>query len=390
MAERRFRFAVGPKTRASLRWLDPVVVATDLGQVPCGIPGACGRAGRVKPLAPLEARRDDGTLGAMTEGQNEDLSADWAQRGDALSQFVHAAGLQGIVLSSLELGAPWRVGPGRQPHPVLHFVREGTAHLLTPERDEPVVLEAGDVALFPRGGQYVLSDSHPSPASDVVAIEGYSEGNMCSHRIGGDGPATRLTCCGYRFLEASRAAPLLGFLPELVVVRSGSASGDVRSTLDELIGELRARRMGSDGIVARLAELAYLRVLRNHLDQDAPLQPGLMSALTDPQIGRALQQIHAELQRPWTVASLASSVGMSRAAFAELFAKKVGESPMRYLQQCRIHEAAGLITATELSFSEIGRRVGYTDPTAFSRAFRRETGRSAREYRQVKSIRSAT
>ncbi len=325
----------------------------------------------------------------MNEGPNEDLFADWAQRSDALSRFVHAAGLQGIVLSSLELGAPWRVGPGRQPHPVLHFVREGRAHLVTPEREEPVVLNKGDVALFPRGGQYVLSDSHPSPASDVVALEDYGEEKMCSHRIGGNGDVTRLTCCAYRFLEASRPAPLLTFLPGLIVVRCGPASADVRSTLDELICELKARRMGSDGIVARLAELAYLRVLRNHLDQDAPVQPGLLSALTDPQIGRALQQIHADLQRPWTVASLASSVGMSRAAFAELFAKKVGESPMRYLQQCRIHEAARLIAATDLSFGEIGRRVGYTDPTAFSRAFRRETGRSAREYRQIPAVRSA-
>lgn len=325
----------------------------------------------------------------MNDWSNEDLSADWAKRGDALSQFVHAAGLQGVALSSLELGAPWRVGPGTRAQPVLHFVRDGQAYLGLSDDASPTVLNAGDAALLPRGGRYVLGDAHPSAVADVVVLEGYGDGPICSHRIGGNGPATRITCCEYRFLQASRPAPLLGFLPQLIVVRRGEGSGEIRSTLDELICELKAKRMGSDGIVARLAELAYLRMLRLHLDQDAPVEPGLITALTDPQVGRALQQIHAELQRPWTVASLASSVGMSRAAFAELFAKKVGESPMRYLQQCRIHEAARLITATDLSFGEIGRRVGYTDSTAFSRAFRRETGRSAREFRQVPAVRSA-
>jgi AraC-like DNA-binding protein len=50
----------------------------------------------------------------------------------------------------------------------------------------------------------------------------------------------------------------------------------------------------------------------------------------------ALSSIHREPTRAWTLQNLARSAGMSRTAFAQVFKKTVGKSPMDYLTQWRI------------------------------------------------------
>lgn len=302
--------------------------------------------------------------------------------GDALSSFVASAGLQGIVLSSLDLGAPWCIGEARGAPAVLHFVEEGVAFFREMPGDEPIELGTGDAVMLPRGGPYTLGDEplhgeHPQRSSPPGGRV------RCAVRWGGDGPRTRLTCCAYRFLETATSAPLLSFLPPVIVVRRGTASDDIRRTLVDLAQEVGADGLGTSGILSRLAELAFLRVLREHLSDRRVTPHDILGGLADPHVGEALASIHRSLAEPWTVASLAARVGLSRTGFAELFSAKTGVSPMRYLQMCRIQEAARLVALTNLGISEIGQRVGYTDAAAFSRAFRRETGKAAREYRRA-------
>jgi antitoxin MazE len=49
--------------------------------------------------------------------------------------------------------------------------------------------------------------------------------------------------------------------------------------------------------------------------------------LADRQISVTLHSIHENFQKPWTVATLASTAGMSRSAFAARFKEIVGGSP---------------------------------------------------------------
>ena len=65
----------------------------------------------------------------------------------------------------------------------------------------------------------------------------------------------------------------------------------------------------------------------------------MLSGFRDPQISHALQMIHADPGKPWTVATLASEVAMSRSAFAERFRATVGLAPMGYLADWRLQAA---------------------------------------------------
>ena len=94
-------------------------------------------------------------------------------------------------------------------------------------------------------------------------------------------------------------------------------------------------------------------------------------ALTDPAIAGALERIHAEPERAWTVAALASEVGVSRATFARRFAQAVGEPPLTYLTAWRMAIASRLLRETELKIADVAYRVGYEFEFAFAKAFKR-------------------
>ncbi len=310
----------------------------------------------------------------------EDKALEWRDSDDVLSAVVDIVGLRGLLLSTVSLGSPWRVRNPTPASPVLHVVNSGQAYISTPATPTPIELNAGDVVMLPKGGTYEIVDQYPSTAETLSEVPLQSGGTRCSVRLGGTGHTTELTCCMYRF-ESPAAAPLLNLLPPVIAVCRPEQSADIRFFLSALVGESTANRPGTEGTVSRLAELVLLRMLRAHFETQDSVTPGLLAATADPHIGAALGLIHASLSEPWTVATLASKVGMSRAAFSQLFSEKAGVAPIRYIQMCRIQRATRLLVESPHSLSEIGRRIGYSDATAFSRAFRREVGVSPREYR---------
>ena len=65
---------------------------------------------------------------------------------------------------------------------------------------------------------------------------------------------------------------------------------------------------------------------------------------------------------------------MSRSVFAERFSSLLGQSPMQYLTNWRMHLADEMLRAQRSSVAQIAERVGYQTETAFRRAFRRVRG----------------
>jgi AraC-like DNA-binding protein len=100
-----------------------------------------------------------------------------------------------------------------------------------------------------------------------------------------------------------------------------------------------------------------------------------------PVLGPALQLLQHNPAHPWTVAELASSTGLSRAAFARRFTSVLGEPPMAYLTRWRILLAADLLLDPSVTIATVARQVGYATPFALSAAFKRELGTSPRDHR---------
>lgn len=65
---------------------------------------------------------------------------------------------------------------------------------------------------------------------------------------------------------------------------------------------------------------------------------------------------------------------MSRSAFAARFVELVGQSPMRYVAQWRMHVACTWLKEEDAPLIDLADRLGYQSEAAFSRAFKRIIG----------------
>ena len=87
------------------------------------------------------------------------------------------------------------------------------------------------------------------------------------------------------------------------------------------------------------------------------------------------------VSRPLSTQALAKRAGVSVRRLEMLFQAALGTSPGAYYAGLRLLAARRLVTDTALPLGEVALRTGFSSLSAFSRAFRRETGTSAREAR---------
>ena len=92
----------------------------------------------------------------------------------------------------------------------------------------------------------------------------------------------------------------------------------------------------------------------------------------DPRIDRAIAHIEANLHEPLRVPDMARTVNLSGSRFTRLFRLTTGNSPARYIQLRRLERARILIERTFLTVKEVMSKVGYNDPSHFTRDFSRQ------------------
>jgi len=143
------------------------------------------------------------------------------------------------------------------------------------------------------------------------------------------------------------------------------------------------------------SEEVLLRALRARVDDymDKPfdvfeLQARVADLLGEmSKYGGPLFKVHHMLlfrfAEPHTTISLARAVGLSASSLRRRFKEAFGRTPMAYLEQVRMEEAAHLIKEGELSIKEVARKVGYRDANNFSTAFKRFHGSPPESHREA-------
>jgi AraC-like DNA-binding protein len=103
----------------------------------------------------------------------------------------------------------------------------------------------------------------------------------------------------------------------------------------------------------------------------------------DPRLTRLWSAVEADLAHPWTLAELSQRAGMSREALRRACQRETGRSPQRELNHRRLRRAADLLRHTSDKIAAIAARVGFSDPFAFSTAFKRARGQGPRSWRHA-------
>ena len=105
-------------------------------------------------------------------------------------------------------------------------------------------------------------------------------------------------------------------------------------------------------------------------------------------IRRARMILEMEYANPPPLPALARKLGISETRLKSSFKRMNGSTIMQYCIRKRIEAARLLLKEDRHSISEIGNIVGYEDPSAFSRAFRRHCGHTPREWRHAQGDRT--
>lgn len=237
---------------------------------------------------------------------------------------------------------------------IFHLIGEGQCTLKMDCLDGPQTLVAGDLAVFPHGG---------------------------AHHLSGDGFTTML-CGQFDFISGPKN-PILDSLPECVIVRVSEAGTAFQRVAQIMLEEARSRSFGSRAVLDKLADSLFVMTVRHHLNNTSHRR-GLLAALADPKLRRALSAMHLNPGQDWTVAELAAEACMSRTAFSEFFTAVMGTSPINYLTHWRMMEALKLVQDSSLSMLAIAEKFGYQTEAAFRRSFKRVHGNGPGHYRRAK------
>lgn len=293
---------------------------------------------------------------------------------DSLSDILSLLDVRSARCTRFEAGGGWAFKFPAKPRLKFVAVLRGECWIMLPGED-PHRLLAGDTFLLAEAPEYILASNPRLIPQDGIAAFDWEHSDMAHH-----GGSETLLLAGSFVFEAIYIRLLLDTLPSFLLIPSGDlAAAALRDLLAVLDREIRVGQIGTSLVTQRLAEVLLVQVLRGYAARSGDPRCGWIAAAADPQIGAALNLMHADIAHRWTVADLARAVGMSRSAFAFAFKQKVGAPPLDYLLRWRMEVARDALRRGE-TVAMVAARVGYASESAFGNAFKRIHGTAPKRY----------
>jgi AraC-like DNA-binding protein len=194
-------------------------------------------------------------------------------------------------------------------------------------------------------------------------------------------------------IEASDEAPYLGFRLDLepslvasVMIDEGLDVKRFEPTAKAVnVGEINADMLNAVVRILRLAERpeevsALLPMIQREIvyrllksAQGARLAH-LVASSEDRRISKAVSILRESFDKPLSMETLARNIGMSVSGFHQHFKSVTSLTPLQYQKQIRLQEARRLMLGEDLDAASAGFRVGYDDPSYFSRDYKKHFG----------------
>ncbi|WP_338474750.1 AraC family transcriptional regulator [Pseudomonas sp. MS646] len=309
---------------------------------------------------------------------------------DLIDELLRGMRLRGVQYRRIQTGPDFGLGFAAQPgHAWFHFVAVGNA-VLRMEDGTCFALSAGNAVFISHGAAHQLLSDVDVPVQDIDSLDAASLGDtVCAVDVGGESDTASPTiifnsCMAF---ELGSIHGLGKLMPGLMVIDAGGQRyPGLMPILATMEREVSAARIGFAGILARLADVVTAMIVRGWVECACGNASGLVAALRDPRLARALLALHQDPGRDWTVAQLAQQCNTSRSAFAERFHATLGIAPLRYATELRMRLASQWLTLERLPIEEVAQRLGYTSQAAFSRAFKRITGQPPGMSRQGRRL----
>ncbi len=287
---------------------------------------------------------------------------------DLLSSVLSAWHLRAGIDAHPSVCGVWQLGTSGSGRSTFHLVGKGQCYLHM--RDEaPLRLGAGDLVVLPQDDWHMLSASPRLNGEGMHIPES------------GDGPFTTLLC-GHFALDSGLRNPIIDALPRRIVITAEAAGERIHHLSSLMLIEIENPQPGHRPVLDRLADTLFVMVIRHHIFSSDDKR-GLIAALADPRLRRALDAMHGAPGDPWTLEALAMEAGMSRSVFAQRFAEVIGATPIDYLTRWRMVLAEQMLHDPRQTVAGVMEKVGYQTEAAFRKAYKRVHGTGPGRLRQL-------
>lgn len=234
---------------------------------------------------------------------------------------------------------------------LLHCESGQMAYLLDTRR---CCIRPGDTVLIPPGCSH-----GPLPTEEFIA------------------PYSRIVLWVHRSVIGlvQSLSPGLQFDKPLIVHGGSQAGEKLRAMFRAGCDEANVRRDGWQSYVFSNAVQLMILLHRLSQSQPAPLFDGLRRTLFDD----IVYYVEQHLGEQMTLARAARHFSVCESTVSKLFRAQAGTGFYRYVTQRRINKAKSLIASGE-PVQSAAQAVGYSDYSAFFRAFKKEIGLSPSHY----------
>jgi AraC family transcriptional regulator len=152
-----------------------------------------------------------------------------------------------------------------------------------------------------------------------------------------------------------------------------------RSIVEVVKQETTAGRMYVETVSTMLAA----RLLQKYIDAGTPVSAAATQQAFDrARLRRVLDYIESSIQDDMSLDSLAAVAGYSTFHFARKFAQAMGLPPHRYVSRIRLEKAKAELVQGKLPLAEIALNARFSSQASFTRAFRRATGTTPKQYQR--------
>ena len=307
---------------------------------------------------------------------------------DFLSDILTNLSVRGTLYFRTSFTKPWGVAvPSYENVARFHFAHRGDCQVKVDGQEKPISLAQGDLIIIPHGASHDLyCGQEPGytvmPLDAVLTESGYDGRGVLVFGGEESQSETQLICGHFTFDPNARHILIERLPPYIHITNYGEHAGRWMEASLQMIGaEAGGRKIGGDLIALRMSEVILAQAIRYFMESNEARELGL-GAFTDTNLSRAMDAFHKAPAARWTVETLANTAGMSRAGFAAQFQKQMRMSPMEYVTTWRMEIAKKTLQKANTSLTDAAESAGYASNSAFTRAFKKETGQTPAEFRK--------
>lgn len=287
---------------------------------------------------------------------------------DTLSATLMKMKLKTFVSGAFDAGGNWAIEFPPFEGFKLQILLKGECWISVEGHSTKHHIKTGDCVLLTSGKFFVVAkDLLVKKRVQADVIFGTAQNGVTTWNGGGD----FFSIGTYFQFDGHLTKIVFGHLPPVIHIPGHlDQAAILHWSLERFSAEFRGNNVGRSLILNHLAPIMLLQILRVYL-ASAKNEKNWLVALCDPKLSKAIEAMHSDYQRSWSLEELAKVAGMSRSGFALNFKKQVGIAPMNYLTNWRMQIACELLQTGDQNITAVANTVGYESESAFSMAFKK-------------------